>query len=59
MKPITLILTRSDFDGNPHYSHHFDDLCEQLGLYPQDPYKTQIEAIEVTVSQAKVDFEEE
>ena len=28
----TWVFDRTDFEGNPHYNFHFNDLCEYLGL---------------------------
>ena len=53
----TLMLARRDFDGNPHYRFHFNDICEQLGLEASPGME--IEMIEVHVDEAKIDTEDE
>jgi CRISPR/Cas system endoribonuclease Cas6 (RAMP superfamily) len=57
MKNITLILNRGDFGDNEHYSHHFDDICDQLGLESNDPTK-EIKSIEITITDRSVEYEE-
>ena len=49
----TLMIARSDFDGNSHYAHHFDDICDELDLSASPGM--QIEMIEVHVDRTEGD----
>ena len=51
----TWVFDRTDFEGNPHYNFHFNDLCEYLGL-TNDRKAEDIDSITVKIELADYDL---